>query len=190
MIARRTILIGVLPAALISRFAGSQPVAGEATKIDVDQIRQTRAIGAFSLLVSKLAVEKINIPRIKEFALLEIAEQNTLMDVLSTLQNSSRVDGMVKLASDSEIEQYLAPEGRELVDKMRRAEPDTNFARDYFLLQMEAHQQLLQIYEGYLKTGRHPVLIAIAKLADGMIREHLVLLGDIKSDMGTGTRSP
>ena len=65
----------------------------------------------------------MDIPRIKEFALLEIAEQETLLDVLTTLQNPRTVSGTVKLVSDSEIEQYLVPNGRELLTKMRHEEP-------------------------------------------------------------------
>ena len=57
MIARRTFIKSSLPAILISGSAGSQPVGVEATKIDADQIRQTLAIGAFTLLTSRLAAK-------------------------------------------------------------------------------------------------------------------------------------
>jgi putative membrane protein len=172
-------------------FAQGQPTAAPKPEtIEADQLQQSMAIGALTLLVSKIAAERINVPRIKEFALLEVAEQESLFDVMRSLQSPAQAGGTVNPTSDAELEAHLIPRGREVLQKMRDADAGTNFARDYFLLQVDAHQQLLRIHEDYLKLGKNSAVVNVVKLADEMIREHLLLLGDIKAELGTGTNSP
>ena len=131
-----------------------------------------------------MAIEKINIPKLREFALLEAAEQKTMLDVPKSLQSPSQVKGTVLPLSDADLEDQLVPLGLQILNKMRAMEAGADFSREFFLVQSEAHQQLLRIQEDYLKLGREPASINVAKLADGLIREHLQLLSDIKFEMG------
>jgi putative membrane protein len=190
MLIRLMILTGLAVAIITPSFAVGQPAAAAPNTIEADQLQQSMAIGALTLLVSRIAADRINVPRIKEFALLEVAEQQTLFDVMKSLRGTAQATGSVSPTSDAELEEHLVPRGREILQKMRGADADTNFVRDYFLLQVDAHQQLLRIHEDYLKLGKHPAVVNVAKLADEMIREHLLLLGDIKAELGAGSNSP
>jgi hypothetical protein len=84
MFSRRTILAGIAITSAYTSLAWPQPAAVTNT-IESDHIRQTTAIGCLSLLVSRMATEKINIPKLREFALLEAAEPETILDVLKSL---------------------------------------------------------------------------------------------------------
>ena len=183
MLSRRTILAGMATATVSTSFAWPQPAPGPNT-IESEHIRQTTAIGCLTLLVSRMATEKISIPKLREFALLEAAEQATMLDVLKSLQNPNQVKGTVAPLSDADLEPQLVPLGLQILNKMRAMEAGADFSREFFLVQSEAHQQLLRIQEDYLKLGREPASINVAKLADGLIREHLQLLSDIKFEMG------
>jgi putative membrane protein len=183
MFSRRTILAGIAIASAYTSLAWPQPAAVTNT-IESDHIRQTTAIGCLSLLVSRMATEKINIPKLREFALLEAAEQETILDVLKSLQSPGQVKGTVRTLSDADLEAQLVPLSLQILNKMRGMEAGADFSREFFLVQSEAHQQLLRVQEDYLKLGREPASINVAKLADGMIREHLQLLSDIKFEMG------
>jgi putative membrane protein len=183
MFSRRTILAGIATATAYTSLAWPQPAAVTNT-IESDHIRQTTAIGCLSLLVSRMATEKINIPKLREFALLEAAEQETILDVLKSLQSPGQVKGTVRTLSDADLEAQLVPLSLQILNKMRGMEAGADFSREFFLVQSEAHQQLLRVQEDYLKLGRVPASINVAKLADGLIREHLQLLSDIKFEMG------
>jgi putative membrane protein len=183
MFSRRTILAAIATATAYTSLAWPQPAAVPNT-MESDHIRQTTAIGCLSLLVSRMATEKINIPKLREFALLEAAEQETILDVLKSLQSPGQVKGTVRTLSDADLEAQLVPLGSQVLNKMRGMEAGADFSREFFLVQSEAHQQLLRVQEDYLKLGRVPASINVAKLADGLIREHLQLLSDIKFEMG------
>jgi putative membrane protein len=115
-----------------------------------------------------MAIEKINIPKLREFALLEAAEQKTMLDVPKSLQSPSQVKGTVLPLSDADLEAQLVPLGLQILNKMRAMEAGANFSRECFLVQSEAHQQLLRIHEDYVKLGREPASINVATLADGL----------------------
>ena len=58
------------------------------------------------------------------------------------------------------------------------------FEKAYVAAQIEGHKALLAIQDAYLKMADDPAEAAIAKLARGMIREHLTILGDIERHLG------
>jgi hypothetical protein len=99
-----------------------------------------------------------------------------MLDVLKSLQSPRQVKGAVVPLSNADLETRLVPLGLQIVNKMRAMEAGADFSREFFLVQSDAHQQLLRIQEDYLKLGREPASINVAKLADGLIREHLQLL--------------
>jgi putative membrane protein len=160
------------------------------TAVDGDYVKQVMALGSLSLLLSRMADDKIAVPKIKEFAAFEVEEQNTLVDVLASLQHPDEVRREIRVPSEPEAEARLLPAGRKEVEKMRGAEAGAAFTREYFVFQMAAHQQLLRLHEEYLKSGNNPRYIAVCKLADLMVREHLQVLADIKTSVGTGSTAP
>jgi putative membrane protein len=193
MMARRTLLASLATAAATSAFAQSQTgraPGGEAaaTGADEQHIQRTMVVGSLSLAVSRIAVQKVRSAKLKEFANFEVAEQETVADVLKSLQNPGIVNGTVKPPTDAEIEQHLDQEGRDTVQKMRTSQAGPEFDRQYWDAQNKGHEELLRIQEDYLRSGRSNLdSINVAKLARGMIKEHLQLLADIRTDLRSGT---
>jgi putative membrane protein len=64
-----------------------------------------------------------------------------------------------------------------LIKKLEGAGGD--FDRDYVKAEIEGHNKLLQIQEAYIAVGRNKSQVNVARLARGMIKEHLTLLADI-----------
>ena len=189
MIPRRTVLVAVAAVAATASFAQSQsnPTPGGASGPDEQYIRQTMATGSLSLAASRMAEQTAQSDDLKEFAQFELAEQETLADILRSLQNTGPVDGTIKPPSEAEVERHLDQRGREELQKMRAAPAGTEFDREYLEVQMNGHQELLRIQESYLNSQpNNRDIINVAKLARGMIREHLQLLADIGSQMESG----
>jgi putative membrane protein len=68
----------------------------------------------------------------------------------------------------------------EMVKKLQQA--GKNFDRDYVDAEIQGHNKLLQIQNTYLASGKNETQIDVAKLAKGMITEHLALLSDIQKN--------
>jgi putative membrane protein len=188
MVPRRTVLVALAAAAAQPAFAQTQsgPTPGGDAGPDEQYLRETSAVGSFSLAVSRLAQEKAQTDDLKEFAQLEAAEQETLADVLKSLRNPGLIDGIVKAPSDAEVEQYLDRRGRDQLQKMRAAPAGTEFDREYLAAQATGHLELLRIQETYLNSGRNREFVNVAKLTRGLIKEHLQLLADLESEIEPG----
>jgi putative membrane protein len=187
MVPRRTVLVALAAAAAQPSFAQTQSAPGGDAGPDEQYLRETSAVGSLSLAVSRLAQQKAQTDDLKEFAQLEAAEQETLADVLKSLRNPGLIDGPVKPPSDAEVEQYLDRRGREQLEKMRAAPAGTEFDREYLAGQATGHLELLRIQETYLNSGRNNRdFVNVAKLARGMIKEHLQLLADLESEIDFG----
>jgi putative membrane protein len=190
MIPRRTVLITIAAAAATSSFAQSQSnsTTGGASGPDEQYIRQTLAAGSLSLAASRMAEQKAQSEDLKEFAQFEVEEQETLADVVRSLQNPGPLDGTIKPPSDAEVEQHLDQRGRDELQKMRAASAGVDFDRAYLDAEMNGHQEMLRIQESYLSTQpNNRDFINVAKLTRGMIREHLQLLADIDSATDSGS---
>jgi predicted outer membrane protein len=68
----------------------------------------------------------------------------------------------------------------EMVKKLQQA--GKNFDRDYVDAEIQGHTKLLQIQNTYLASGKNETQIDVAKLAKGMINEHLALLSDMQKN--------
>src|SRR5262245_5769443 len=90
VIKRRIVLTGLAAAAATPVLAQGQstraPGAGAAAKPEAQHILQTMAMGSLSLTLSRIAAQKASFPKLKEFAWFEIAEQETVADILKSLQ--------------------------------------------------------------------------------------------------------
>jgi putative membrane protein len=159
---------------------------GVAAGPDQVYVRQSLATSSLSLAASRIAAKKAQTDDLKEFAQLEEGEQETLMDVLKSLsvQNASLNDHSVRRPDDAEIEQDLDQHGREVLERLRADHSGADFDRAYMGALADGHLELLRIQETYLDSGQNNAnLISVAKLARGMIKEHLQFLADIESGM-------
>jgi putative membrane protein len=181
---RRAVSIGL---AMIGSGHLAAALAADQRNIDDEFIRQTTAIGALSLLASRLAAPQLAVPKLKRFANFEVAEQETVWWVLNSLNGPSPSrEAKAEAPSDAELEDHLVPLGRTILTNLRTMEAGTQFARDYFLLQVNVHQQLLRTQEDYLKLAPTPRWLGVVKLMDATTREHIGLLNEIKADTDSG----
>ena len=191
MLHRRTMMAALAalassPAFAQNRSAGN-PGAANTGSTEMQYIRQTMAIGSLSLATSRVAEQKASFDKLKEFSRFETAEQETIADVLKSLESAGVVSGMVKPPSEAEVEQHLDQEGHEMLQKMRAEQAGAAFDQAYLQAQTDGHQKLLHIQEDYLRSGKDADAVNVAKLARGMIKEHLQLLADISREMPAAT---
>jgi putative membrane protein len=157
---RRLMIIALAAAAATPAFAQAlSPAApaagmGEAEK---DHALKTAMAGMASLQMADMALQKAHEARVKDFAQFEHDEQTTVADILKSMDSS------------------LTPPAPDAA---------TAFDKAFVAGQIEGHQKLLAIQEDYLKAGRDRETINATKLMRGMIREHLVLLGELHKMVG------
>jgi putative membrane protein len=189
MIVRRTLVAGLASVATTPVFAQNTmtpPSSGTALGAAENQfIQQTTQIGSLSLALSRIAEPKVRAAKLREFARFEIAEQETVGDVLKSLHDPRLpIQGTVPSPSDADVESHIQAQDRELVEKMRAAPAGSDFDRDYVKAQTDGHEKLLRIQEDYLTSGQNLGAVNVSKLARGMIKEHLQLLSDLRSEIG------
>jgi putative membrane protein len=142
-------------------------------------MQQTTAYGSLSLLLSRMAKPKLTHPLLKQFVDFEIAEQETVGGILKAIQTNAAPSGETPSPSDADLMQNLDDAGKASVEKLRAAKAGSEFDRDYIRYEIEGHRKLLDIQEVYLKSPDNLDETNVAKLARGMIKEHLALLADI-----------
>ncbi|WP_238313105.1 DUF4142 domain-containing protein [Methylobacterium crusticola] len=144
----------------------------------------TLAVGAMSLAASRVALKKAKDDDVKEFAQFEVAEQETIADVLKAMRDQTvAASGQVQPPSEPEVTGQLDPKGKAMLEKLEGAKAGSAFDREYVKGQIEGHQALLKIQDAYLATGKDRENLGVAKLARGQIKEHLVLLAGIDKDL-------
>ncbi|ACL55132.1 DUF4142 domain-containing protein [Methylobacterium nodulans] len=144
----------------------------------------TLAAGSLALAASRIALKKAKDDDVKQFAQFEVAEQETIADVLKAMRDpSTPASGQVKAPSEPEVTGQIDSRGKATLDKLEQAKAGPAFDAEYIKGQIEGHQSLLKIQEDYLATGKDRENLGAAKLARGMIKEHLALLSDIKKDL-------
>jgi len=143
----------------------------------------TQMVGAMSLAGSRAAVEKASNADVKKFAAFEVAEQETVADILASMKMpAGEAEGALNVPSDDEVMAMLDDDSKSMLEEMSGLSGDA-FDTSYVTAQTEGHEKLLQIQEDYLKVGTNREHLSIAKLARGMIKEHLQHLEDLKSMM-------
>ena len=85
MLRRRFVLVGLAASASWSLTSSAQDAAPD---LEVDLVRQLMAIGALTLLASRIALPELKIPKLLAFANFEVAEQEASWSILPTLAGS------------------------------------------------------------------------------------------------------
>ena len=131
-----------------------------------------------ALETSRIALEKAQNQDLKRFAKFETDEQTTLGEVLKAM-----IDPAATTATAATAGNQMDPKAREMVQKLSQAS-GTAFDREYLTGQMQGHQELLRVQESYLASNpQNREHVGVAKLARGMIREHIALLEDIQTKL-------
>jgi putative membrane protein len=142
-------------------------------------MQETMKVGSLSLATSRIAQQKAQNAQVKQFAQFEVAEQETIAEVLKFLQGANVTTGQ-GAATNAEAQANLDDKGKATLKKLQDAKAGAEFDKEYVQAQTDGHHQLLKIQETYIKAGRVRENVNIAKLARGQIKEHITLLQAIK----------
>ena len=187
---RRHFAIGLAAASSFAATA-ARPQAAEPTKtlpasdFDAKYQSETLQTGTLSLETSKIAQQSASNPKVKQFANFEVAEQETIGDIIKSMTTDK--SGAAKYPAprgEARSGNAAAPQTSPTNEtaaaiKSLQALKGEQFDTEYVKAQVAGHQRLLTIQEEYISKGKDPETLAVAKLARGMIKEHLMLLGDL-----------
>lgn len=157
---------------------------------EMRHLQQTMMLGSTSLEASRIAKEKGQNADVKQFAEFEVAEQETIAEILRAMpmQGNTGAAGNANQSATTSTTAgaQMDAKSREMVQKLQSTSAGRGFDREYVQGQIDGHRQLLAVQEDYLKSGRNREHVAIAKLARGQIKEHLTLLEGIQKELGRG----
>lgn len=171
------------PAALMATraFAQSAMPMGEAEK---KHAMETKMVGGLSLATSRVAVEKASDAMVKAFANWEVAEQETIADILKSMESADmKAEGAIHPPSEAEVEAMLDETGKKALADLNAAS-GAAFDKAYVTAQLDGHKKLLAIQEDYLKVGQNREHLSVTKLARGQIKEHIDHLTMLQSKAG------
>jgi putative membrane protein len=181
---RRSLVLGVSAVALASsamaQSRGPSPgVPAAMGKAETDHMQETMKVGSLSLATSRVAVQKASNTQVKQFAQFEVAEQETIAEVLKSMQGANITTGQ-GAAPNAEAQANLDDKGKAILKKLQDAKAGAEFDKEYVKAQTDGHNELLKIQENYIKAGQVREQVNVAKLARGQIKEHLTLLQSTK----------
>jgi predicted outer membrane protein len=120
---------------------------------------------------------------VKAFAKWEVAEQETIADILKSMEMGGKAEGALKPPSDDAVQKMLDADGKASLNKLKAA-GGAEFDKAYVVAQLDGHKKLLTIQEDYLKVGHDREHLSVTKLARGQIEEHIDHLDMLKSKLG------
>lgn len=171
---RRNLLKSTAALAMVPTMIASAQSVVAASSEDAEKkhAEQTKTVGSLALATSRVALEKASDPMVKAFAKWEVAEQETIADILKSMETDDKAVGALKPPSDAEVEAMLDAEGKSTLEKLRAAS-GADFDKAYVAAQLDGHKKLLGIQEEYLKVGQNREHLSVTKLARGQIKEHI-----------------
>ena len=153
---------------------------GQMSQADMQHMQETMRIGMVALETSRIALEKARHADLKQFAKFETDEQTTLAEVLRSMMEPATTAATGSTAGSPPMQ--MDAKGRDMIEKLRNAQAGAAFDREYHQGQVEGHHELLQIQERYLQSNpQKREHMNVAKMARGMIKEHIALLDDMKN---------
>jgi putative membrane protein len=192
---RRIVLSGlaaVLTLPTIAALAQNQPRADNAApgKAEQEHMERTMRTGSLALATSRIAASKATDRKVKQFAEMEVAEQETIAQILKALQNSADVTGSTNppKVPDNEVRSHIDAKGQEMLKKLESAKAGDEFDKEYVRGQISGHKELLDAQEDYLGAGKVREHVFVAKLARGHIKDHIAFLQMIQSEVGNQKR--
>jgi len=161
------------------------------SQADMQHIQQTLQLGMVALETSQIAQQKAQNPDLKRFATFEVQEQTTVSEVLHSMLEPATTSatglavqpGQTGAGSGTNAPALqLDPQSREMIQRLQNTQPGEAFDRQYLQGQMEGHSALLQVQTQYLQSNpQNREHLNVAKMARGVIIEHVALLEDIQA---------
>ena len=133
-----------------------------------EHLAMTLMGGTLAKQSSQIAQERAQNPKVRQFAGFEIAEQSALAQVLTDTVNPPPAP--------------LDANHAAALQTLRAQQAGPAFDRAYVLSQVQQHQALPLIQQGYLESfNRRTDTQHVALLAHTSIQQHLVMLQDIQA---------
>jgi putative membrane protein len=180
---RRALLAGSVFAVVLSHSALAQtrgPAPGAADQpgeAETKHMQETMRAGSLSLVQSRLAQDKAQDAKVKQFAKFEVDEQTGIAEVLKSMQGANATTGQG--AANAEAQGQLDDKGKQMLKRLQDAK-GADFDAAYLKAQLDGHQELLKIQEAYIGSGKVREHVNVAKLARGHIKEHIAMLQDLQ----------
>jgi len=162
-----------------SRMGGQQM-----TQADMQHMQQTMQLGMVALETSRIAQQKAQNADLKQFATFEVQEQTTLSEVLHSMMEPTATSATGAASGTSAPAMQMDAQSREMIQRLQNTQAGEAFDRQYLQGQMEGHSGLLQVQTQYLQSNpQNREHVNVAKMARGMITEHIALLEQIQTKM-------
>jgi uncharacterized protein (DUF305 family) len=162
-----------------SRMGGQQM-----TQADMQHLQQTMQLGMVALETSRIAQQKAQNADLKRFATFEVQEQTTLSEVLHSMMEPAATSATGAASGTSAPAMQMDAQSREMIQRLQNTQPGEAFDRQYLQGQMEGHSALLQVQTQYLQSNpQSREHVNVARLARGVITEHIALLEEIQTKM-------
>ncbi|MFL5021731.1 MAG: DUF4142 domain-containing protein [Microvirga sp.] len=159
---------------------GGQPM----TQADMQHMQQTMQLGMVALETSRIAQQKAQNADLKRFATFEVQEQTTLSEVLHSMMEPAATSATGAASGTSAPAMQMDAQSREMIQRLQNTQAGEAFDRQYLQGQMEGHSGLLQVQTQYLQSNpQNREHVNVAKMARGMITEHIALLEEIQTKM-------
>ena len=154
------------------------------TQADMQHVQQTMQLGMVALETSRIAQQKAQNADLKRFATFEVQEQTTLSEVLHSMMEPAATSATGAASGTSAPAMQMDAQSREMIQRFQNTQPGEAFDRQYLQGQMEGHSALLQVQTQYLQSNpQNREHVNVAKLARGVITEHIALLEEIQTKM-------
>jgi putative membrane protein len=165
--------------------SGASPMGGQQmTQADMQHMQQTMQLGMVALETSRIAQQKAQNADLKRFATFEVQEQTTLSEVLHSMMEPTATAATGAASGTSAPAMQMDAQSREMIQRLQNTQAGEAFDRQYLQGQMEGHSGLLQVQTQYLQSNpQNREHVNVAKMARGMITEHIALLEEIQTKM-------
>jgi putative membrane protein len=150
----------------------------------MQHMQQTMQLGMVALETSRIAQQKAQNADLKRFATFEVQEQTTLSEVLHSMMEPTATSATGAASGTSAPAMQMDAQSREMIQRLQNTQAGEAFDRQYLQGQMEGHSGLLQVQTQYLQSNsQNREHVNVAKMARGMITEHIALLEEIQTKM-------
>lgn len=155
---RRSFLLGVLGAGLLSTVASAQGAAGDFRTMELGG-------GEFATRTSRIALARTTNPDIVQFANAEIAEQTNVAVMLGSMP------GMGPLRADH----------AQMAAQLEGMPSGRAFDAMYVRGQIRGHRELLALNTSYLASGGDPQFQSVAAMSVPIIQQHMAVLNRLRN---------
>lgn len=148
----------------------NSPAQGNATQVDTETfIRMAASSNQFEILSSQMALERASDQQVKSFAQMMIDDHTTAGTRMKEVLTAANLG--TPLPADGELEDRH----QEMLDTLEGNEGQ-DFQAAYVQMQTQAHQQAVQLFQQYAKSGDNAAVQTFAQETLPRLEQHLTMV--------------